>query len=78
MMDSATLEALLNSPNATRIAGAPGQQQARVVTSFDNSLGQLCRIVAQNVTINGQTVQATGTFCRTADGRWALSPRGNY
>jgi surface antigen len=55
------------------VAVDPDEQTIRILRDFQNERGQPCRVVEQTVVISGQTVRATGTVCRGADGQWALS-----
>ena len=65
--------AFLRSPRAMHSSVAPERQKLRVIRSFSNAHGQPCRVVEQTVFIDGRQTLATGTMCRQADGRWALS-----
>ncbi|HEV2547616.1 MAG TPA: hypothetical protein VGU20_09780 [Stellaceae bacterium] len=70
--NEAVLEAFLRTPRALHKTGPSDQEDLRVVRGFRNARGQRCRVVAQTVVIGGQSVRATGTLCRQADGHWAL------
>lgn len=48
------------------------RQKARLVATFRNTHGRLCRVVQRSVVIDGASRRAIGTVCRRSNGHWTL------
>jgi surface antigen len=66
------ISAFLLSPVAIRPPPVVEGHSVRIVASFTNARGEVCRVVEQSVLITGERALATGTMCQQADGSWTL------
>jgi hypothetical protein len=53
-------------------AATAHKQKPRVVSTFKNAHGRLCRVVQRSVDIDGAPRRATGTVCQRSNGHWTL------